>query len=68
LAFTSSDEAVKRLKSNWKKIHQLTYVAIFVLPWHILDKMSGHWSHITPMAILFVARRYKEKLDSLQKS
>jgi methionine sulfoxide reductase heme-binding subunit len=76
LAFTSSDEAVKKLKSNWKKIHQLTYVAIFVLPWHILDKMSGHWSHITPIAVLlvfvmatlFVARRYKERLDSLQKS
>jgi methionine sulfoxide reductase heme-binding subunit len=76
LAFTSSDEAVKNLKSNWKKLHQLTYIAIFVLPWHILDKMLGHWTYITPIAvllaivvaILFIVRRYKENLNSLQKS
>lgn len=76
LAFTSSDEAVKKLKSNWKKLHQLTYIAIFLLPWHILDKMSGHWTYITPIAVLLVTamaslfafRRYKEKINSLQKS
>jgi methionine sulfoxide reductase heme-binding subunit len=76
LAFTSSDDAVKKLKSNWKKIHQLTYIAIFFLPWHILDKMSGHWTYITPIAILlvtviaslFAVRRYKEKFGSPQKS
>jgi sulfoxide reductase heme-binding subunit YedZ len=72
LAFTSSDEAVKKLKNNWKKLHQLTYIAIFILPWHILDKMAGHWTYITPIAvlltaviaILFMARRYKENLTS----
>ncbi|NJL42328.1 MAG: iron reductase [Pseudanabaena sp. SU_2_4] len=76
LAFTSSDEAVKKLKSNWKKLHQLTYIAIFLLPWHILDKMSGHWTYITPVAVLlvtviaslFAIRRYKEKINLLQKS
>ena len=52
LAFTSNDEAVKSLKKDWKKLHQLTYVVIFLLPWHILDKMSFHWTYITPMAIL----------------
>lgn len=68
LAFTSHDQAVKNLKKNWKKIHQLTYLVIFILPWHILDKMSGHWTYITPIAVLFstaiavlfVVRRYKE--------
>lgn len=72
LAFTSSDEAVKTLKTKWKKIHQLTYVAIFLLPWHILDKMSGHWTYITPIAVsltiivalLFIVRRYKENFST----
>lgn len=67
LAFTSHDQAVKNLKSKWKKLHQLTYLAIFILPWHILDKMSGHWTYITPIAvflttgiaILFIVRQYK---------
>lgn len=69
LAFTSNDEAVKNLKSKWKKIHQLTYLTIFILPWHILDKMSGHWTYITPVAVaiaigiatLFIFRQYKTK-------
>lgn len=52
LAFTSNDEAVKKLKFKWKKLHQLTYLAIFILPWHILDRMSGHWTYITPVVVL----------------
>lgn len=74
LAFTSNDEAVKNLKSKWKKLHQLTYLAIFILPWHILDKMSGHWTYITPIAIsltigiatLFIIRQYKSKFKPPQ--
>lgn len=69
LALTSHDEAVKNLKSNWRKLHQLTYLVIFVLPWHILDKMSGRWSYITPIAVLvtlgivglFLVRQYKSR-------
>jgi methionine sulfoxide reductase heme-binding subunit len=52
LAATSNNESVKYLKKKWKKLHQLTYVAVFSLPWHILDKMSGHWTYLTPLAIL----------------
>lgn len=67
LAFTSNDQSVKNLKTKWKKLHQLTYLAIFILPWHILDKMSGHWTYITPIAVsltieiagLFIIRQYK---------
>ena len=74
LAFTSHDEAVKNLKSKWKKLHQLTYLAIFILPWHILDKMSGHWTYITPIAVLlttgiatlFIVRQYKSKFNISQ--
>lgn len=74
LAFTSNDQAVKNLKAKWKKLHQLTYLAIFILPWHILDKMSGHWTYITPIAVsltigiatLFIIRQYKSKIKVSQ--
>ena len=76
LAVTSNDEAVKKLKNNWRRLHQLTYLVIFLLPWHILDKMSGHWTYLTPIvvlsttvtAILFTMRKYIEiiKYFSLQ--
>lgn len=52
LAITSNDFSVKRLKQNWKKLHKLTYLLIFLFPWHILDKMNAHWTHITPLAVL----------------
>lgn len=52
LTVTSNDESVRTLKSNWKKLHQLTYLAIFILPWHILDKMSGNWTYFTFLAVL----------------
>ena len=76
LAFTSHDEAVKNIKAKWRKLHQLTYLAIFILPWHILDKMSGHWTYITPVATslslgivgLFITRQYKLKLKMTQSS
>ncbi len=76
LAFTSHDEAVKNLKAKWRKLHQLTYLAIFILPWHILDKMSGHWTYITPVAVslslgivgLFITRQYKLRLKMTQSS
>ncbi|MGF1600705.1 MAG: ferric reductase-like transmembrane domain-containing protein [Thermosynechococcaceae cyanobacterium] len=69
LAITSSDESVKDLKKNWKKLHRLTYLIIIFLPWHIIDKMSGRWSFLTPISILlstmmlvfFSMRFYKER-------
>ena len=68
LAITSNDESIRTLKTNWKKIHNLTYLCLFILPWHILDKMYGHWSYITPFAVflsitlslLFVSRKIIE--------
>lgn len=75
LAITSNDWSVRNLKSNWKKVHQLTYVAIFLLPWHILDKMGTHWSHLTPIEIsittfilvLFIKRKNIEQIESIRK-
>lgn len=52
LAITSNDWSVKRLKKNWKKLQQLTYLAMFLVTWHIWDKMAGHWTYLTPIAII----------------
>jgi sulfoxide reductase heme-binding subunit YedZ len=52
LAITSNDWSVKLLKKKWSKIHQLTYLLVFILPWHILDKMSYSWDYLTPLAVL----------------
>lgn len=72
LAITSNNWSVKKLKLNWKKLHQLTYLTIFLLPWHILDKMSNHWSYLTPFGVLFsttivglfIKRRWTEAVES----
>ena len=71
LAITSNDQTVKLLKTNWRKLHRLTYLAIFLLPWHVLDKMANHWSHLTPFAVLisvstavlFMRRKQLEQLE-----
>jgi methionine sulfoxide reductase heme-binding subunit len=52
MAITSNDWSMKRLKKKWKKLHQLTYLVIFVLIWHIWDKMSGHWTYVTPIGLI----------------
>ncbi len=54
LAITSNDWSVKKLKKNWKKLHQLTYLAMFLLIWHVIDKMWGHWTWLTPFALLMI--------------
>jgi methionine sulfoxide reductase heme-binding subunit len=54
LAFTSNDWSVKKMKKNWRRLHQLTYTAIFLLFWHIQEKMSGHWNLLTPVELIFM--------------
>jgi methionine sulfoxide reductase heme-binding subunit len=68
LAMTSHDWMIKKLKKNWKRLHRLTYVLMFILIWHIWDKMSGHWTYLTPLGLgvttgvttLFLIRAYLE--------
>ncbi len=75
LAITSNNWSVKKLKKNWKQLHKLTYLAIFLLTWHIWDKMSGHWTYLTPTAImsitaimaLFLIRLWIEHQNQQQK-
>lgn len=52
LAITSNNWSVRKLKRNWKKLHSLTYLAMFLLIWHIWDKMSDNWSFLTPIGLL----------------
>jgi methionine sulfoxide reductase heme-binding subunit len=75
LAVTSNDWSVKRLKKNWKRLHNLTYLAMFLLTWHVWDKMADHWSTLTPLSlviiiainILYLYRRWIEQQNK-QKS
>ena len=55
LAFTSNDWSIKKLKNNWRKIHKLTYISMFLLLWHIQEKMSGHWNIITPLELILMS-------------
>ena len=76
LAVTSNDWSVKRLKKNWQRLHSLSYLAIFLLAWHIWDKMLNHWSYATPfgliaiiiVAVLFLIRRRIEHQNKQQKA
>ena len=54
LTITSNDWSVKKLKKRWKQLHQLTYLAMFLLTWHVLDKMMGHWTGVTPISLVLI--------------
>jgi methionine sulfoxide reductase heme-binding subunit len=54
LALTSNRWSMKKLKSRWKQLHNLTYLAPFLLLWHILDKMLGPWTFTTGIAIVLL--------------
>lgn len=55
LTFTSNDWSVKILKKDWKKLHQLTYLILLLLPLHILDKMARKWNYFTFIEIFIMA-------------
>lgn len=54
LAITSNNWSVHHLKSNWKKIHKLTYLVMFILVWHIIDKMQNDPTWFTPIGLLIL--------------
>lgn len=74
LAVTSNNWSIRKLQRNWKRLHSLTYVAAFLLPWHITAKMADHWSVITVISLtlafvmigLWTFRRYREIAKSKQ--
>lgn len=76
LTITSNDWSTKKLKKNWRRLHQLTYPAMFLLTWHVLDKMMGHWTYLTPICVvmivtingLFIWRRWIESRPPAKKA
>lgn len=76
LAITSNNWSVKKLKKNWKQLHKLTYLAMFLLTWHVGDKMAGHWTYLTPIGIvsiigitvLFIIRLRIERQNQQQRN
>ena len=54
LTVTSNDWSVKKLKKHWKQLHQLTYLAMVLLTWHVWDKMMGHWTWVTPISLILI--------------
>ncbi|MEA5462425.1 ferric reductase-like transmembrane domain-containing protein [Leptothoe sp. PORK10 BA2] len=76
LTATSNDWSMKRLKQNWKRLHTLTYGAMFLLAWHVINKMSGQWTLVTPIAAvgilsitsLFLMRKGAEFQKALAKA
>ncbi len=75
LTVTSNDWSIKRLKKNWKRLHRLTYAAMFLLTWHVINKMAGQWTMVTPVAaigiigitVLFLIRKGAEFQQELVK-
>lgn len=69
LTVTSNQWSVKKLKKNWKRLHQLTYWAMFLLCWHIFATMLGHGTYLTFLGIfgitliilLYLRRRWIEE-------
>lgn len=73
LAVTSNNWSMRKLKCNWKKLHSLTYLAMFFLAWHVWDKMSAHWSFLTPISLvgliviilLFIGRKWRSHQSAI---
>jgi sulfoxide reductase heme-binding subunit YedZ len=50
LASTSNQWSVSHLKQNWKKLHQITFLIMFVSLIHVVDKVEI-WTILTPLVI-----------------
>lgn len=73
LAVTSNNWSIRKLKKNWKKLHSLTYLGMLLLTWHIWDKMTPHWSYLTPIGLLLLIVIitlfiWRKRLENLPKS
>lgn len=54
LAITSNRWSRRKLTKKWKRLHQLTYAAMFLLLWHVLMMMPNSWSWITFVALFLI--------------
>ena len=68
LALTSNNFSIKKLKKNWKKLHNFTYVAMVLLLIHIWSLMGDKWTIFTgfglcflsAIATIYIARLYRD--------
>lgn len=78
LAITSNKFSIKKLKKGWKKLHNLTYVAMILLLIHVWSLMRDDWTEFTgiglcllsSMAIFYLLRlgiRFKPTQPSLNR-
>jgi len=66
LAFTSNNQSQRKLRSNWKKLHHVvSYIGLFILSWHVLDKMDKYSIYTLPGLILLgiIALMYSLRKD-----
>ena len=56
MAVTSNQESQKKLGiANWRKLHHwLSYIGLFTLSWHVLAKMSGHYTIFTWLSLVLL--------------
>lgn len=56
LAFTSNNWSIRQLKQHkWRLLHQLTYVAMTLLLWHIWTVMKSSWTVLTPIGLYLIS-------------
>ena len=58
LFLTSNDYSVFRLKKLWNKVHQLTYVIIWLIAFHVLLQRISVWSILISTAVVLQVASY----------
>ena len=70
LAVTSNSYAIKRLKTNWKKLHQLVYLlaimAVVHFLWLVKKDVTEPLYYAIALALLFAIRIYYKQKTSKQ--
>lgn len=56
MAITSNNRSQKKLGiKNWRRLHHwLSYISLFALGWHVLDKMRSHYNALTWLALILI--------------
>ena len=65
LAVTSNKFSMKKLKKNWKALHNFTYVAMIMLLIHVWSMMKSNWTELTGIGLcllIFIAIIYLIRL------
>lgn len=58
LFLTSNDYSVFHLKKLWNKIHQLTYIIIWLIAFHVLLQRVSVWSVLISVAVILQIASY----------